>query len=853
MNDFHDRRYFGGCWYDHQNGVLYDSHQQAVNLRIQSIQVLQRLLAEPGAVVSKRTLFEEVWQARIVTDDSLVQCIADIRRAIGDNERSIIQTVPKRGYRLQLDVITSEPSPTKHSRIFTVTQGFSTMSLAAKSFLFAGLLSILSWALFFPDSVTEGPVAAQQSSTAAETEAKDDGRTALSIEIGNHAQTKSADAVLAAVEVALSDYFSVALVDKNTSEFRLSFRLQEMAVSSWQLHARLLSHSGVQLWAETYLGKSDEDVTWVSRRLAAAVASPGVGAIGRELLARSQSKSAAELSRAECFAHGFGCSKCSGEEDNIFKVTELCLARILEDDPDNARALALQATVFSHQFHFGNTLAEPQRSDLSARQEFPALAVRAANRAEAASVGNDSAVYWGMAEAYFASCDTDKLRIAVQRGLEINPHDPNLLATFGNWLSYSGAWDEGADLTEKAITTEPVHYRKWWWMGPAKRHYFKGEYSQALEGFLKAYNHRNWVSHLQLAYTLPYLRRIDEARIAVESLQRLNPGYTREHALEFYKSLCFPTDFLNRMDKALVLAGLQSRGSHNSDYSIISPPRAQTINIADHTVEYLSVGQGETVLFVHGAMSDYRTWGDYMLPISANHRFVTYSRRYFGTQAWPDDAEHFDVQSYSDELIALIEALDTGPVHLVTWSSGAGPVARASIDRPDLVKSAIYFEPVNYRGPENKALNLARADLFGSEVFAQAIEASNLGHWELAAQHYLETVFEEPTGFFENERATLREVNRQNALTVPHTWAGFAAEGQLLISCEELGEVGVPSVMVVGAESHRYFSLLTTLFGRCIRESTYVEIPGTNHRGPIDPLAVDDFVAVILDTVEKHQ
>ena len=41
-----------------------------------------------------------VWPGIAVTDDSLVQAIGDIRRAIGDEARAVVRTVPRRGYRL---------------------------------------------------------------------------------------------------------------------------------------------------------------------------------------------------------------------------------------------------------------------------------------------------------------------------------------------------------------------------------------------------------------------------------------------------------------------------------------------------------------------------------------------------------------------------------------------------------------------------------------------------------------------------------------------------------------------------------------------------------------------------------
>ncbi|WP_208646327.1 winged helix-turn-helix domain-containing tetratricopeptide repeat protein [Mesorhizobium waimense] len=61
------------------------------------------LAARPGEIVSKDALMQAVWPDTFVTDDSLTQCIADIRRALGDHEHVIVETLPKRGYRLNAD------------------------------------------------------------------------------------------------------------------------------------------------------------------------------------------------------------------------------------------------------------------------------------------------------------------------------------------------------------------------------------------------------------------------------------------------------------------------------------------------------------------------------------------------------------------------------------------------------------------------------------------------------------------------------------------------------------------------------------------------------------------------------
>lgn len=80
--------------------------QQEVALRPQVFDVLQYLAEHQGQVVSKKELFDTVWGGAARTDDFVVQCIMDIREALGDAEHRIVKTVPRRGY-----LFTAEVSP----------------------------------------------------------------------------------------------------------------------------------------------------------------------------------------------------------------------------------------------------------------------------------------------------------------------------------------------------------------------------------------------------------------------------------------------------------------------------------------------------------------------------------------------------------------------------------------------------------------------------------------------------------------------------------------------------------------------------------------------------------------------
>jgi tetratricopeptide (TPR) repeat protein/DNA-binding winged helix-turn-helix (wHTH) protein len=70
-------------------------------LRQKSLQVLLYLLEHRARLVTKDELIKAVWGGAAVTDGALVQIIADLRRALGDDSRQprFIRTVSKAGYR----------------------------------------------------------------------------------------------------------------------------------------------------------------------------------------------------------------------------------------------------------------------------------------------------------------------------------------------------------------------------------------------------------------------------------------------------------------------------------------------------------------------------------------------------------------------------------------------------------------------------------------------------------------------------------------------------------------------------------------------------------------------------------
>ena len=72
----------------------------AVRLEPKAVAVLAELARRPGAVVTRADLIDAVWPDVVVTDASLTRCVSQLRAALGDDGRDLIETIPTVGYRL---------------------------------------------------------------------------------------------------------------------------------------------------------------------------------------------------------------------------------------------------------------------------------------------------------------------------------------------------------------------------------------------------------------------------------------------------------------------------------------------------------------------------------------------------------------------------------------------------------------------------------------------------------------------------------------------------------------------------------------------------------------------------------
>jgi DNA-binding winged helix-turn-helix (wHTH) protein/tetratricopeptide (TPR) repeat protein len=100
---------FAGFELDQQRVELRGPGGEAIKLRPKTFEMLALFAANAGRALSKQDLIATIWPNVHVGDDSLFQCVREIRAALGDNRRQMLKLVSGHGYRFDVEV-TSEPA-----------------------------------------------------------------------------------------------------------------------------------------------------------------------------------------------------------------------------------------------------------------------------------------------------------------------------------------------------------------------------------------------------------------------------------------------------------------------------------------------------------------------------------------------------------------------------------------------------------------------------------------------------------------------------------------------------------------------------------------------------------------------
>ncbi len=162
------------------------------------------------------------------------------------------------------------------------------------------------------------------------------------------------------------------------------------------------------------------------------------------------------------------------------------------------------------------------------------------------------------------------------------------------------------------------------------------------------------------------------------------------------------------------------------------------IEVNGTNLAYIEKGIGEPVVFIHGAVSDFRTWLEQFDEFSKYYRVISYSRRFHQPNKDPNDYSVYSRALHSSDLVEFLKALNLKKVHLIGHSYGASIALMAALDNPGLVGSLVLGEPSPFTGIlSEEGMSLLSEQKSG---FDEAIRLAQNGNRESAVRQFLNVI-----------------------------------------------------------------------------------------------------------------
>lgn len=201
-------------------------------------------------------------------------------------------------------------------------------------------------------------------------------------------------------------------------------------------------------------------------------------------------------------------------------------------------------------------------------------------------------------------------------------------------------------------------------------------------------------------------------------------------------------------------------------------------------LHYQSYGEGETMVFAHGAGGNLLSWWQQIPFFSQRYRCITFDHRGFGHSY--DEPEGPGAEAFVDDLAGLLDHLQVESAHLVAQSMGGRTALGFAVAHPDRTSSLVMADTVGSMAePEVVELHRKWRDSHASHASSEA-PGEAIGSRALSA------------GFRKRnpELANLYlQISRTNP---PRPEAGApASEGP---RGAKLSEMKVPTLFIVGEE-----------------------------------------------------
>jgi TolB-like protein/Tfp pilus assembly protein PilF len=519
---------FGPFALDLVRGALQNVDGIEIKLRPKSFQLLSYFVLNPGRLISKEELTNLLWPNVIVGDDSLAQCVSELRTAISDFDRRIVKTVARRGYLFtvlpeSVKAAEQRPAPgagVPHGSGLTLPDK---PSLAVLPFI---NLSGDPDQEYFADGMVEEIITALS------------GIRWLFVIARNSTFTykgRAVDVREVGRELGVR-YVLEGSVRRSGNHVRINGQLID-------------TNNGAHIWAEKFDGALD-DIFELQDRVAANVAGVVEPRLRLSEIERANRKPTQDLDAYELYLQALGHFH-KFKKDDINKAVNLA-KQALAIDPAYASAAALISECYMvRQAHGGDRVSDDEREE----------SIRWARHAIDLGKEDPEALWMAAISLSFFSAEHGRAATAVERALILNPNSAQAWNACGFIQLCQNKPHAAIEAFERAIRLSPLDpVMGYFQAGLALSNLSMGRYEDALEWADQSLRRLpDYIAALRTkAIACVQLQRIEEARELIEHLLKRRPDIT----IARWKHTGLrdlPADILEIQLDSLRLAGVPER------------------------------------------------------------------------------------------------------------------------------------------------------------------------------------------------------------------------------------------------------------------------------------------------------
>jgi DNA-binding winged helix-turn-helix (wHTH) protein/tetratricopeptide (TPR) repeat protein len=509
---------------------------EAIKLRPKTFALLHMFATNPGRVLSKQEVMAAIWPNVHVGEDSLFQCIREIRAALGDEKRQLVKSVSGRGYLFEVEVSSSSggesvtPTP-QGADLDSPASGAppvgagrrwltgvrSRLLAASATICFALCIAVATPMLarrFYveaPRTIAVMPVDARAADRATATMAENltDRLTDGLTKIGNIRVLAPQGASTSASQVSAPAV---------RADFILNSDLQR-GPTKWDFQARLIdTTTGQMLWSTSYSVPTENlDDTLQQSRLTAGIGNP----LALRLNVLTDARMPAPESKIVVEQAAAFINQTNRER---FADAPALLVKAHAANPDD---VDIAAALSAHLMRGVAMVWYPPSENDAIEQRAKALLDKAVKKEP-----NYIPVLQGYCRLLQTINEFAETLVACENALRFDPWDGLVMFQIGMAQLRLGRFEDALATFERADAIDTPQVSRWTWpLGAGLTLVFMERYEQALPWLHRslAITPATGRTHLLIAASLQALGRHDEAREYVAKALRLRPGTTGEN------------------------------------------------------------------------------------------------------------------------------------------------------------------------------------------------------------------------------------------------------------------------------------------------------------------------------------